>query len=219
MQVIGMKRVIGGVTYNTSTATALARLDQQDRTQTLYQTSGGAYFLDRATTHYRYEQYQDRLVTVPQPAAHTFQPMAAEEAREWLLKSGAEVFHNPFADPPEAAAAEEGAATVFLRIPRALKARIEAAAKVQGQSLNIWAIRTFEWRLSHPVVETPMRSDLGRLMPARANELAEGTRGPDNAGLADRLLAIGRDCAARLGEEYRSIDHDALLYDDKGLPR
>ena len=38
-------------------------------------------------------------------------------------------------------------------------------------------------------------------------------------GVADRLLAIGRDCAARLGEEYRSLDFDALLYDEKGLPR
>ncbi|HTT81789.1 MAG TPA: type II toxin-antitoxin system VapB family antitoxin [Stellaceae bacterium] len=35
-----------------------------------------------------------------------------------------------------------------------------------------------------------------------------------------RLLAIGRDCAAHLGEAYRSLDHDALLYDEKtGLPR
>jgi antitoxin VapB len=37
--------------------------------------------------------------------------------------------------------------------------------------------------------------------------------------LADRLLAIGREIAARLGDEYRSLDHDALLYDEKGLPR
>lgn len=35
-----------------------------------------------------------------------------------------------------------------------------------------------------------------------------------------RILAIGRDCAAHLGEAYRSLDHDALLYDEKtGLPR
>ncbi len=39
------------------------------------------------------------------------------------------------------------------------------------------------------------------------------------AGLADRLLAIGRDCASRLGVEYRALDHDALLYDERGLPR
>lgn len=38
-------------------------------------------------------------------------------------------------------------------------------------------------------------------------------------GLADRLLAIGRDCAKRLGADYRSVDHDALLYDEAGLPR
>ena len=37
--------------------------------------------------------------------------------------------------------------------------------------------------------------------------------------LADRLLAIGRDCAKRLGPEFRALDHDALLYDDNGLPR
>jgi antitoxin VapB len=38
-------------------------------------------------------------------------------------------------------------------------------------------------------------------------------------GLADRLLAIGKDCAARLKEPFRSADHGDLLYDDWGLPR
>ena len=37
--------------------------------------------------------------------------------------------------------------------------------------------------------------------------------------LADRLLTIGKDCAARLQEPYRSADHGDLLYDDRGLPR
>jgi len=35
--------------------------------------------------------------------------------------------------------------------------------------------------------------------------------------LADRLLAIGRDCAARLKEPFRSADHGDLLYDERGL--
>lgn len=39
------------------------------------------------------------------------------------------------------------------------------------------------------------------------------------AGLAQRLLAIGKDCAGHLGEPYRSADHGTLLYDDKGLPK
>lgn len=38
-------------------------------------------------------------------------------------------------------------------------------------------------------------------------------------GLADRLLAIGRDCATRLKEPYRSAEHGDLLYDEQGLPR
>ena len=38
-------------------------------------------------------------------------------------------------------------------------------------------------------------------------------------GLAARLLAIGRDCAPRLTEPYRSVAHGDLLYDERGLPR
>lgn len=37
--------------------------------------------------------------------------------------------------------------------------------------------------------------------------------------LADRLLAIGADCAARLPEPIRSVDHADLLYGEDGLPR
>jgi antitoxin VapB len=37
--------------------------------------------------------------------------------------------------------------------------------------------------------------------------------------LSTRLLEIGRDCAARLKEPYRTIDHGEMLYDDHGLPQ
>jgi hypothetical protein len=37
-------------------------------------------------------------------------------------------------------------------------------------------------------------------------------------GLADRLLAIGRECAAHLKEPFRSIEHGDSLYDERGLP-
>jgi len=37
--------------------------------------------------------------------------------------------------------------------------------------------------------------------------------------LAAELLRLGRDCAARLTEPWRSVDHAALLYDERGLPR
>jgi antitoxin VapB len=37
--------------------------------------------------------------------------------------------------------------------------------------------------------------------------------------LSEQLLAIGKDCAARLREPYRSLDHGEFLYDERGLPR
>jgi antitoxin VapB len=37
--------------------------------------------------------------------------------------------------------------------------------------------------------------------------------------LSDRLLEIGRDCAPRLKEPFRSGDHGDLLYDKKGMPK
>jgi antitoxin VapB len=45
----------------------------------------------------------------------------------------------------------------------------------------------------------------------RVRHLREG-------GLADRLVAIGRDTAPRLREPFRSADHGDLLYDERGLP-
>jgi antitoxin VapB len=38
------------------------------------------------------------------------------------------------------------------------------------------------------------------------------------AGLADRLLAIGADTAPRLHGQWRNADHGDLLYDERGLP-
>lgn len=38
-------------------------------------------------------------------------------------------------------------------------------------------------------------------------------------GMAERLIAIGKDCASRMNEADRSVDHGEWLYDDKGLPK
>ena len=54
---------------------------------------------------------------------------------------------------------------------------------------------------------------------AAVRERLERVREQKKGSLADRLLAIGRDCAERLGAEYRALDHDALLYGENGLPR
>lgn len=50
-------------------------------------------------------------------------------------------------------------------------------------------------------------------------ERLERVRGKSKEETLARILKIGRECAARLKEPYRSIDHGDLLYDDKGLPK
>jgi antitoxin VapB len=66
-------------------------------------------------------------------------------------------------------------------------------AKTTGESLTA-------------AVTTAIRERLDRLREERA------------PSLADRLLEIGKDCAARLKEPVRSFDHADPLYDERGLP-
>ena len=50
-------------------------------------------------------------------------------------------------------------------------------------------------------------------------ERLDRVRSEHGAGLAERLVKIGKDCAVHLQEPFRSVDHGELLYNDKGLPR
>src|SRR5579864_2664583 len=50
-------------------------------------------------------------------------------------------------------------------------------------------------------------------------ERLERVQSAQGAGLAERLLRIGKDCAAHLKEPFRSADHGDILYDERGLPR
>jgi antitoxin VapB len=50
-------------------------------------------------------------------------------------------------------------------------------------------------------------------------ERLQRLRHRQGTGLAERLLAIGADCAPRLKDPFRSAGHGDLLYDDRGLPR
>ena len=60
---------------------------------------------------------------------------------------------------------------------------------------------------------------LAAAVTVAVRERLDRVRRQRGAGLADRLLAIGKDCAAHLREPYRSVDHGELLYDEQGLPR
>ncbi len=50
-------------------------------------------------------------------------------------------------------------------------------------------------------------------------ERLERVRRERGSRLADRLLAIGKDCASHIREPFRSIDHGDLLYGKDGLPK
>jgi antitoxin VapB len=50
-------------------------------------------------------------------------------------------------------------------------------------------------------------------------ERLERVRRQRGGSLAQRLMAIGKDCASHLKEPFRSLDHGELLYDERGLPR
>lgn len=48
-------------------------------------------------------------------------------------------------------------------------------------------------------------------------ERLERVRG--GSRMAERLMRIGKDCAAHWKKPYKSMDVDELLYDENGLPK
>jgi antitoxin VapB len=57
------------------------------------------------------------------------------------------------------------------------------------------------------------------LTTAVTEAVRERARRKHGTDLAERLLLIGRDCAAHLKEPYRSTNHGTMLYDERGLPK
>lgn len=83
-------------------------------------------------------------------------------------------------------------------------------------SLNIKREETY--RLAQQLAQLTGESVTAAVTRA-VEERLDRVRRQQGVSLADRLLAIGEDCAAHLSEPYRSIDHADLLYDERGLPR
>jgi antitoxin VapB len=73
-------------------------------------------------------------------------------------------------------------------------------------------------KLAHQLAKLTGESMTAAITEA-VRERLDRVRCEQGAGLVDRILKIGKDCAAHLQEPYRSIDHGELLYDEKGLPR
>ena len=139
-----MKRPVDGVTYDTNTATLLAeseyQVDWNNREYPtlgqLYQTKGGAFFIVEYITIGQNDDGED---------IHKIRFLKCSEdgARLWINTGNVEVHLNPFEE-----VSEETTGTVYVRMPAALKRRIEAAAEADGLSTNSWAMRCFEKCLS-----------------------------------------------------------------------
>jgi antitoxin VapB len=73
-------------------------------------------------------------------------------------------------------------------------------------------------KLAHKLSELTGES-LTTAVTEAVRERLERVQKSAGDGLAERLMRIGKDCAAHLKEPFRSADHADLLYDERGLPR
>jgi antitoxin VapB len=88
--------------------------------------------------------------------------------------------------------------------------------KVETMSLNIKNEEAH--RLARELAELT-GENLTVAVTVAVRERLDRVRRQRGVSLVDRLLAIGKDCAAHLKEPYRSIDHGELLYAEQGLLR
>lgn len=90
------------------------------------------------------------------------------------------------------------------------------SGKNGGHSLNIKNPKAHE--LARELAELTGES-LATAVTISVKERIDRVRGRGRDGIAKRLLAIGAECAARLPGEFRTMNPDELLYDERGLPK
>ena len=73
------------------------------------------------------------------------------------------------------------------------------------------------YRLTRQLSELTGESLTTAVTEAVRERLAR-VRGASDGDLAERLLDIGRDCAAHLKQPFRTIEHADMLYNERGLP-
>ncbi len=141
------KRIIGGKTYNTETATEIEGLDKDDHSagyeagEYLYQTRFGAFFL--------FSFFED--AGAGEDDYEKIEPLTPEQAREWLEKNRGyrvDLIEKLFGEMPEAGSGES---KFTLRMPESLRERLAERAKANNQSLNAWMVRCLESYAASPL--------------------------------------------------------------------
>lgn len=139
-----MKRIIDGKTYNTETATQVAKApwDENEPGQydLLYQTRHGAFFRNYGGETPHGDPFD------------VLRPLRPDEAQKWLESYNlVDELEKLFGEQPEAGEAES---RITVRIPDSLKIRIEQLAAANKQSMNAWIMRCLE---SCANAQTPSR--------------------------------------------------------------
>lgn len=90
-------------------------------------------------------------------------------------------------------------------------------SRVEGQTMSLNIKNAETYHLVQELAALTGETQTAAVTIA-VRERLDRVRHLREAGLADRLLAIGADTAPRLHEPWRSADHGDLLYDEHGLP-
>ena len=131
-----MKRIIDGKTYNTETATCIAKAPQHPQDDAhfdeLYRTRHGAFFRHNGNLALPADNWHFMMLT----------PLSPIEAQRWMESHDlVDLIEETFGTQPEAGEAES---RITVRIPDSLKSRVEALAASNKQSLNAWIMRCLE---------------------------------------------------------------------------
>jgi len=118
------------------------------------------------------------------------------------------------------------AAAILLAAPFICRAQDAASSTLPKPEAETEEIVVSATRLPIPEDESPASVTVitaqemeNKQIHRVADALREKLERERRKGLADRLVAIGRDCAAHLSEDAKRLNIDELLYDEKGLPK
>lgn len=138
-----LKRVIDGKSYNTATSTLIHHVELSthetygpgfEHCLQLYRTRFGKFFLVE-----RNESYLNAASGESDLRDNLF-PLDQDQALKWMEKHCNEKVEK-YIDVPEAG---DPSTTLTLRMDRALKNLLNAAALKEGVSMNVWCVRILE---------------------------------------------------------------------------
>jgi hypothetical protein len=201
-----MKRVIDGKTYNTDTATLVAKYEYQDHKNNdveakVFVNNGGALFVlhswdvENNTKHYMEALTRselDKLVSTMDNIE-----IIDEEALE---------------APPEASAEAEPGATIYVRVPSTLKRRVDEAARDAKLSGNAYALRCMEACLKS-IEDYPELMYIRTISSAVQGDLPDWSIDKYQKALAD-IFEYAERLANDLFGADKFTDADGSMFDD-----